>query len=250
MDGGSDFSLTRSLQNSVDKLIGYIPELLGVLLLLLVGWILARVAKRLVISLLRRVRFERSITLSPAGNYVTRIIEHPTSFVGNVVYWIVLLAFISFAISALGVPALTEIIQGIYSYIPNIIAAIIIFLVASAITVGAEAFVVRVLSPGALSKMLAAVVPAVIMPIAIFMILNQLQIAEDIVNITYTALVGAVALGLALAFGLGGRDVAAQILGNAYAKAQENKDQIKAEMEDARRKTRGAAQRTRRSAES
>lgn len=249
MDGGSDFSLTRSLQNSVDKLIGYIPELLGVLLLLLVGWILARVAKRLVISLLRRVRFERSITLSPAGNYVTRIIEHPTSFVGNVVYWIVLLAFISFAISALGVPALTEIIQGIYSYIPNIIAAIIIFLVASAITVGAEAFVVQVLSPGALSKMLAAVVPAVIMPIAIFMILNQLQIAEDIVNITYTALVGSVALGLALAFGLGGRDVAAQILGNAYTKAQENKDQIKSEMEDARRKTRGAAQRTRRSME-
>lgn len=245
-----DFNLANSLENSLDRLINFIPEIIGILILLLVGWILAKVAKRLTIMLLRKVRFERSLTLSPAGNYVTRIVEHPTRFLGKLVYWIIFLGFILFAVSSLGVPALTNVVNGIYSYIPNVIAAMAIFLVASAVTAGAEAFVARVLSPGALSKLLAAVVPAIIMPIAIFMILNQLHIAQDIVNITYTALVGSVALGLALAFGLGGRDVASQILGQAYEKAQENSEQIKSEMSDARRRTRGSVLRNKRNLES
>ena len=63
------------------------------------------------------------------------------------------------------------------------------------------------------------------------MILDQLKIAETIVTITYAALLGSLALGSALAFGLGGRDVAAQMLQGAYAKGQENKEQLKRELE-------------------
>jgi hypothetical protein len=63
------------------------------------------------------------------------------------------------------------------------------------------------------------------------MILDQLKIAEDIVVITYAALLGAVALGSALAFGLGGRDVARQLLEGAYQKGQENKEQFKRDLD-------------------
>lgn len=69
------------------------------------------------------------------------------------------------------------------------------------------------------------------------MILNQLHIAEDIVNITYLALVGSVSLGLALAFGLGGREVAAKILNQAYLNAQQNSTQLKQEAADSGRKS-------------
>jgi hypothetical protein len=58
------------------------------------------------------------------------------------------------------------------------------------------------------------------MGIAVFMVLNQLRIATDIVTITYAALMGAVALGAALAFGLGGRDVASRMLEEAYRRGQ------------------------------
>lgn len=246
----NDFNIRESLENGLDKLFGLLPEIIGFILLILLGWVLAKIAKRAVVMLLRKIRFERSITLSPAGNYVTRVIEHPTAFVGKIAYWIVFLAFVSFALSALGVPAITQIVNGIYAYIPNVIAAVIIFLVASAITAGAEAFVFRVLAPGAMAKLLGAIIPAIIMPIAIFMILNQLHIAEDIVNITYTALVGSVALGLALAFGLGGRDVAGRILEQAYNNAQDNSDQIKAEVTEAKRRAARQAKTTRSTLES
>jgi len=246
----NSYHFTQSLQNGLDKLLGYIPQIIGVILLLLVGWVLAKVAKSLTQTLLRRLRFERAITLSPAGNYITRVIEHPTDFVAKIVYWIIFLAFLSFAISSLNVPALTLIVNGIYRYLPNVFAAIMIFLVASAVTAGAEAFVLRVLGARSmLGKLVGAIVPAVIMPIAIFMILNQLHIAEAIVNITYTALVGSVALGLALAFGLGGREVAARILEQAYDNAQRNSGQIRQEMQQARETTRSQARRTRQNME-
>jgi small-conductance mechanosensitive channel len=136
-------------------------------------------------------------------------------------------------------------IYGIYKYIPNIIAALIIFLVASAVTIGAEAFIQKMFRSSPFSKVLGAVVPALIMPIAIFMILNQLKVATDIVNITYTALMGSVALGLALAFGLGGRDVASRILEQAYSSAQLNSGQMRDEMRQAASNTKQQAKNAR-----
>ncbi len=234
MPFATSYNFTQSLQNSLNKLWGYLPAVVGFILLIIVGWILAKIVKKLVRILLRRLRFERAITLSPAGNYITRIIEHPTEFMAKLAYWVIFLSFILFAISALGVPALTLIVNGIYRYIPNVIAAMIIFLVASAITAGAEAFVAKVLRTGTLAKLIAAVVPAIIMPIAIFMILDQLHIARNIVDITYAALVGSVALGLALAFGLGGREVASRILEQAYDNAQDKSDQLQQEYRQAK----------------
>ncbi|HET9173997.1 MAG TPA: hypothetical protein VFN56_01805 [Candidatus Saccharimonadales bacterium] len=245
----SGYHFTQSLQNGLDKLLSFIPAVFGFILLILVGWILAKIAKKITRTLLRKLRFERAITLSPAGNYVTRVIEHPTEFMAKLVYWIIFIGFILFAVSGLGVPALTLIVNGIYRYIPNVIASILIFLVASAITAGAEVFVAKVLGRGALAKLVGAVVPAIIMPIAIFMILDQLHIASNIVNITYAALVGAVALGLALAFGLGGRDVAARILEQAYDNAQEKSDQMQQEYQQAKIRTKNRAQNMRNNTE-
>jgi len=67
------------------------------------------------------------------------------------------------------------------------------------------------------------------MAIAGFMILNQLKIASDIVTITYAALMGAVALGMALAFGLGGRDVASRVLEDAYRRGRDERGRLRSE---------------------
>jgi hypothetical protein len=76
-------------------------------------------------------------------------------------------------------------------------------------------------------KIVATVVPALVMVIALFMILDQLRIAETIVTIAFAATMGALALGLALAFGLGGRDVARRLLEDAYAQGRRAKDQAR-----------------------
>ena len=80
-------------------------------------------------------------------------------------------------------------------------------------------------------KVVASIAPVLIMAIAVFMILEQLEIAPEIVRITYAALIGALALAAALAFGLGGRDVAARMLEDAYVKGQQQRAQVRRDLE-------------------
>ena len=80
------------------------------------------------------------------------------------------------------------------------------------------------------------------MAIAVFMILTQLHIAPQIVIITYAALLGMLALAGALAFGLGGREVAAQIWSSAYQKGQERGDQVKADAQTGTARAQAQAQ--------
>src|SRR5918912_4169006 len=93
-----------------------------------------------------------------------------------------------------------------------------------------------------LGKIVATAVPVVVMSIATFMILEQLKIATQIVTITYAAIWGAIALGTALAFGLGGRDVAARMLEGAYQKGQENRAQFRRDLDRGRARAREQAQ--------
>ena len=233
----------RSFQDGLEGLFEYLPQLIGALLLLVVGYFVAMFLKSVVRKGLQRMRFDRALHTSPAGNVISRIVESPSRFVGRVVYWLVFLGFISLAISALNLPALNNLIGAIYSYLPHVIAAIIIFLVASTISGVAVAFVQRVMGRTALAKLLSAVIPSLTMSIAVFMILNELMIAEEIVLITYMALIGSVALGLALAFGLGGRDVAARLLEQAYDAGRQNADVAKRDISRAKTNTKNEAKR-------
>ena len=87
-----------------------------------------------------------------------------------------------------------------------------------------------------LGKIVRAVVPGLILAIGTFMVLDQLQIAPQIVTITYAALLGMLALAGALAFGLGGREVAGDLLRNAYDSGQQNKDQVKRDVQQGRQR--------------
>jgi hypothetical protein len=233
----------ESFQSGLTRLFDYLPQLIGALLLLVVGYFVAVLLRSIVRKALRRMRFDRALHTSPAGNTISRIVESPSRFVGKLVFWLVFLGFISLAISALNLPALNSFIGAIYSYLPHVIAAVIIFLVASTISGLAVAFVQRVMGRTALSKLLSAVIPSLTMSIAVFMILNELMIAEEIVLITYMALIGAVSLGLALAFGLGGRDVAARLLEQAYDAGRANADTVKRDVTRAKENTKRAASR-------
>jgi hypothetical protein len=107
-----------------------------------------------------------------------------------------------------------------------VLAALLIFLVASLIATALVELVDRTMGDTPTGGIVKAVAPVLVMAIALFMILDQLNIASNIVTITYAALIGAVALGMALAFGLGGRDVAGRILESAYTRGQLAKDDV------------------------
>ena len=138
--------------------------------------------------------------------------------------------------SVLGVDALKNFVAAIYAYLPNVLAAALIFLVASALAAGVGARAGRTMGKTTVGKIVGTVAPILIMTVATFVIRDQVRIAHTIVVITYAAVVGAVALGLALAFGLGGREIAGEMLRGAYVKGQENSEQMKQELQQAKQR--------------
>lgn len=231
------FDLTQEFENAVGNIIGFLPNILAALLILLIGSIVASLLARLVRKALQRLRFDRVIHSSAAGTMVSRVIESPSYFTARVVFWLIMIGTISLTITALNLPVLNELLGTVYGYVPNIIAAVIIFLLASAISAGAARFAQRIMGGSAMSRMVSTAIPAVTMSLAVFMILNQLGIATDIVNILFTAIVGALALGLALAFGLGGRDVAKSLLEQAADNAQAKQNAMKEQGDQATEST-------------
>jgi len=148
---------------------------------------------------------------------------------------------LSAAIGALQIPAVTAFMNQVLAYLPNVVVAVLIFVIAGVVAAAVAGLVAKTMGDTPTGKVVASVVPALVMGIAIFMILNQLKIAPEIVQITYTALIGAVALGLALAFGLGGREVAAEMLRGAYDKGREQKWQVKADMQKGKERAQNQA---------
>ena len=135
------------------------------------------------------------------------------------------------AVGTLNIPAVTGFMNLVLAYLPNVIAALLIFLVAAAIAAAVGGLVHRTMGDTPTGRVARSAAPTLVMAIAVFMILNQLGIAPVIVTATYIALIGAVALGSALAFGLGGRDAAADLINSGYRKAQQQSDQVQGDLQ-------------------
>ena len=222
----------NSVERGFTVFFAWLPALLGALVILVVGYFVAKFVGKLVSRALNRAGLDRTLHQGAGGSFIEKVTSSPSRLLGKLAFWAILLGTISLAISVLGIEALTNVVAAIYGYLPNVFAAVLIFLVAGAISAGVAAFVTRVMGGTTLGKIVATAAPILVMTIATFMILDQLQIAENIVTITYAGLIGAVALGSALAFGLGGRDVAARMLEGAYEKGQEHRDEFRRDLDE------------------
>jgi hypothetical protein len=223
----ADVDISQSIQRMLTEFFAFIPEFLAAIAILIIGYFIARVIGNVVARVLGRASLDTMATSGQTGAWVQKVTSSPSRLVGKLAFWAVFLGVISLAVSVLGINALTEFVGAIFAYLPNVIAAVLIFLVAGAIAAGVATLATKFMGDTPTGKVVATVAPILVMTIATFMILEQLKIAHDIVVTTYTLLLGAVALGSALAFGLGGRDVAARMLEGAYQKGQQNKEQIK-----------------------
>jgi uncharacterized membrane protein len=222
-------SIGDSLQQGFDEFFAFLPRLIGFLLILLIGYIIARAVRTVVSRVLQGVGADRALHSGTAGQYVNRVAPtlKPSETLGALAFWFIFLGAIAIAVGQLGIATLTNFVQSIGDYLPNVVAAILIFLIAGVVAAAIGGLVARTMGDTPTGKVVGSVVPVLVMAIATFMILNQLRIAPEIVTITYAALIGAAALALALAFGLGGREVAAQMLSDAYVRGQRASDQVK-----------------------
>ena len=238
----AELNIGDSVERAFNDFFSWIPNLIGALVILILGYVIAKVIQGILTSLLTRAGLDRSLLSGGTGEWVGRVAASPSRLLGRIAFWVIFLGFVSIAASALGIEAVSAFVAAVWSYLPNVIAALAIFLVAGAISAGIATLATKLMGDTPTGRIVATAAPILVMTIATFMILEQLKIAHDIVVTTYTLLLGAIALGAALAFGLGGRDVARRMLEGAYEKGQEQKEQVRADIQLGKHRAQGAVE--------
>ena len=202
------------------------PALLGALVILFAGYLLAKVLEKLTERFLRRIRLNQLLERGGVMQAVERSGSHlnPIRVLANLVFWLVMFAVILVAANALGLESLANVFSELVSYIPSVIAAIVIILVG--IVLGGFVGGLIAASAGALhgGRALARVGRGGVILLAIFMALQELGIATDIVTTAFAILFGAIALAMALSFGLGNRDLAGEITREWYERYRRERD--------------------------
>jgi len=214
--------INDSLQEAADSFAGFLPNLLGCLVLLIIGFIIAKLVAGLVRKATEKAGLDRHLAETNSGRFVENLMPGASAAraIGLVIFWLVFGFFLVAAAGALQLPAVTTFMNRVLAYLPNVVVAILIFVIAALVAGAVARGASRVMGENPMGQIVAAVAPALIMVLAMFMILEQLNIAEEIVEIAFAATMGALALGLALAFGLGGRPVAERLLEDAYRKGR------------------------------
>ena len=234
----ADLDIGDRFNNFFSELFEWLPRVIGFLAILILGYFVAKILGRLIGRGLERIGLDRWVQRGFGGSWISRVVSRPSHLLGTVAFWVIFIAAISIAVDVLGIAALEDAIRAVWGYVPNVLAALAIFLIAGALAAGVSRLISRTMGDSGTGRILGTVAPTLIMAIAVFMMLDQLEIAENIVVITYAALMGAVALGMALAFGLGGREVASLMLQGAYARGQATMPQMRRDIETARERAR------------
>jgi hypothetical protein len=198
------------------KITAFLPELIGAIIIFVVGWIIARLVKLTVEKLLKLVRFDTATEKTGVKKFLKKgeIVKAPSEIVGTLVYWFIMILVLIASLDALGLPIVSDMLNSIFLYIPNVVAAIIV-LVLGFLMGNLLAAVVRTAASNAGLKNAEGLSKLSLYAIVVFaasIAFIQLGIGEEIVASAFGLVFGAAALALALAFGLGGRDVAAEYL--------------------------------------
>ncbi|MDQ6746632.1 MAG: hypothetical protein M3010_00795 [Candidatus Dormibacteraeota bacterium] len=216
-----------------DTFFRAIPQIVGALVLLVVGWIIAGIIGRLVKKLLDGAGADRLTKRAGIDGFLQRAGVRNASaglVVGFIVKWWIRLIVLEIAIPALGISAITTTLDKIVAYIPSLFAALIIVLIGAFLAkLAGEG--VRGIARGAgfgNAEMLGTVVQTIVLVLVFVAALQQVHVAETLVNELLIAVLVAAALAAGLAFGLGGRDVAARLLQSAYDSGGQATSQLRA----------------------
>lgn len=223
-------AIFNAFANAVNLILTFIPRLIGFLIILIVGLIIAALVAKAVTMLLRKVGFDRMADRIGLTRFEQRmgVKMDAAGILGKIVYWFIVLIFLVPAADALGVPAVSNVLNSLVAYIPNVFVAILVlFLGALAATVVAD-LVRGVVASANIGNpnIFAGIARWAIIGFAALIALEQLKVAPDLINELFGAVVAAVAIAFGLAFGLGGQDAARRWLARGESTFRTAADQI------------------------
>jgi hypothetical protein len=208
--------ITEPIRQMLTKILAYLPILLGALIILIVGWIVAKAIKRVVDWLLKTVRFDAMADKTGISEVLRKGDFKITAreVVSGLVYWLIIIMVLVMTVDALGLPKASDVLATLFAYVPKVIAALLV-LVVGMFLAGFVSGIVRIAAGNAKlpkQELLAGICRWAIIIFAVTISLEQLGIASLLVTVTFNIILGGIVLALALAFGLGGKDAAARYL--------------------------------------
>ena len=224
-------SIKTSLAQALGATVAWLPRLLAFILIVLVGWIVSALLARVVGTVLRTIKFNDIMARIGVGGFLGRMRAglDASAVVAGVVKWIIRFIVLLVAFDALGLPAISDVLRQFLIWLPNLVVALAVLVLAG---IGARALgdLVRGTTSEAGFKnpdTLANVAKTAVWIFAVVIAVNQVGIGEMLVNTLFTGAVASLALASGLAFGLGGRDLAARKLDDWYEVKANSAERLK-----------------------
>jgi hypothetical protein len=211
-----------ALRSAVQEVIGILPQILGAVLIIVLGWLVSKIAGSLVGRLLNRLGLNKAAERTGVSSFLTKAgFTHEISWiVGRLVFWTLMLVFLLSASETLHLNALAETLQVVVAFVPNLLVAVLVLVLG--------AFLARIigrLARGAAAEggigyavFLEKAVNAVVLIAVIIIATSQLKIQSDVLEIAFGIALGACGLVVALTLGLGTRRIAQSITCGVYVR--------------------------------
>ena len=216
------------IREMLTRIMAYLPVLLGALIILIVGWIVAKIIRSIVNGVLKVVRFDALADKAGISEVLRKGDLKITArkVLSDLVYWLIIIMVLVMVANALGLPKASDVLSNLFAYVPKVIAALLVLVVAMFLASFVSG-IVRIAAGNAnLPKpdLLAGISRWAIINFAVTISLAQLGIAPLLVTTTFNIILGGIVLALALAFGLGGKDTAARYLEELKKKRSQKQD--------------------------
>ena len=206
----------QALQSAWQGFLNFIPVLIGAIIVFVIGWFIALGIGKLIAEILARLRFNKLFEKTGWKGALEKaeLKVNPSEFIGAICKWILVIVFLLAAVEILGFVQFANFLRSVIGWLPNLVVAIAIFVVAIILSDILEKIVragIKKLELG-YAEFLGAVVRWAIYIFAGLAILLQLGVTPTIINTLVIGFVGMIALALGLAFGLGGKEAAAKLI--------------------------------------
>jgi mechanosensitive ion channel-like protein len=226
-------TIADSLNRFLGKVIIFLPNLLAMITILVVGFLIAWIFKRLLFRFLKAVQFDRVSRQWGLADVLSKggMTYSPANLLSRFFYWVIVFVTLILGINALEVAATQNLIAQFFNYLPHLFAAVIILVIGYLIAVflGQATLIAAVNAQMESAKFLSRLVRWFLMVLSLTMALYQLGIAEKVITAAFSVIFGGIVLALAIAFGWGGRELAKDFLERLYkknGKSDEKKNHI------------------------
>jgi Mechanosensitive ion channel, conserved TM helix len=209
----------------------FLPRLIVMLILAFLGWMVASVAKVVLRSILRFIKFDKLSENAGASQLLTKAaLPSATEVLSRFLFWVVWLGFILLGVSVLGIPGLQEQIARFFLFLPRLFVAVfILFFGLLAASFFSRATLLAAVNANVPSpRVISLAVRSIIVVFVLSIVFEELGLAGETMLLAFGIVFGAMMLGLAIAFGLGGRELAQRFLERKFVrdKKEENEDEL------------------------